>query len=299
MRHLIHFTGIFLIIGIFLIGCDAVVDSESVVTKPSNPGIAGVTATQSTNSTTIVWFQGFEENTEGWFGTIVRVASGTDDITSAGGEYHAVIGSGAFTRWGGYSSTFPPFGYVTKVDVYLDMDVADGSDKRFDFSSAISDTGGGHRRDFIFNIGTYPSESGKWAASASNNVGWPADPGRNPIEITESGWYTLKHTFTANEDGVLEVTMEIVDSEGTVLGTWLLSDPSDIIGATVGGNRYGWFVGTRFDFDALAIDNSFIGNIINNPTTKDDCKKGGWQQYGFSNQGRCIQFVNTGKDSRK
>ena len=35
-----------------------------------------------------------------------------------------------------------------------------------------------------------------------------------------------------------------------------------------------------------------------NPTTVDQCKKGGWAQYGFRNQGLCIQFVNTGKDSR-
>ena len=37
---------------------------------------------------------------------------------------------------------------------------------------------------------------------------------------------------------------------------------------------------------------------IPNPTTKNDCKKGGWEEYGFSNQGQCIRFVNTGKDSR-
>ncbi|HVM15715.1 MAG TPA: carboxypeptidase regulatory-like domain-containing protein [Egibacteraceae bacterium] len=35
-----------------------------------------------------------------------------------------------------------------------------------------------------------------------------------------------------------------------------------------------------------------------NPTTRDDCKNGGWQDYGFRNQGQCLQFVNTGKDSR-
>ncbi len=35
-----------------------------------------------------------------------------------------------------------------------------------------------------------------------------------------------------------------------------------------------------------------------NPTTKDDCKKGGYADFGFSNQGLCIQFVNTGRDSR-
>lgn len=33
-------------------------------------------------------------------------------------------------------------------------------------------------------------------------------------------------------------------------------------------------------------------------TTKEDCKNGGWETYGFKNQGQCIRFVNTGKDSR-
>jgi hypothetical protein len=36
----------------------------------------------------------------------------------------------------------------------------------------------------------------------------------------------------------------------------------------------------------------------NNPTTKDQCMKDGWKVFGFKNQGLCIQYVNTGKDSR-
>ena len=34
------------------------------------------------------------------------------------------------------------------------------------------------------------------------------------------------------------------------------------------------------------------------PKTKDDCKNGAWETFGFRNQGQCIRFVNTGKDSR-
>ncbi|MGA8926071.1 MAG: hypothetical protein WB462_07600 [Solirubrobacterales bacterium] len=30
------------------------------------------------------------------------------------------------------------------------------------------------------------------------------------------------------------------------------------------------------------------------PTTKDQCKDGGWKQFGFANQGLCIAFVNHG-----
>ncbi len=34
------------------------------------------------------------------------------------------------------------------------------------------------------------------------------------------------------------------------------------------------------------------------PTEKDQCKNGGWENFGFRNQGQCIRFVNTGQDSR-
>jgi hypothetical protein len=35
-----------------------------------------------------------------------------------------------------------------------------------------------------------------------------------------------------------------------------------------------------------------------NPTTKDDCKDGNWENFGFKNQGQCVRFVETGKDDR-
>lgn len=34
------------------------------------------------------------------------------------------------------------------------------------------------------------------------------------------------------------------------------------------------------------------------PETKDECMKGGWIDFGFPNQGQCVRFVETGKDSR-
>ena len=50
--------------------------------------------------------QGFETDTAGWFGAI-RVPSGTHVVPSKAGQFHAEDGSGAFTRWGGYSATYP------------------------------------------------------------------------------------------------------------------------------------------------------------------------------------------------
>ena len=95
------------------------------------------------------YFNGFETNTAGWFnfsgGTITRVPSGylsggyASGVSAATGNYFARLGIdpspdsctfgrrarsiyyGPFTNWGGYSSIFPPGGYQTGVDIYLDV----------------------------------------------------------------------------------------------------------------------------------------------------------------------------------
>lgn len=65
------------------------------------------------------FFQSFETDDSGWFGA-TRVTSGTHLITSKTGAFHAEDGGGAFTRWGGYSDTFPVGGYTTSIDIYLE-----------------------------------------------------------------------------------------------------------------------------------------------------------------------------------
>src|SRR5580765_8256919 len=58
------------------------------------------------------------------------------------------------------------------------------------------------------------------------------------------------------------------------IGTWVRSDPSDLIGTTVGRNRYGWFV--QNEFDGLAIDNSFRTGIVSTPGCEVKISDGGW-----------------------
>ena len=58
------------------------------------------------------------------------------------------------------------------------------------------------------------------------------------------------------------------------LGTWVRTDPSDIIGVTVGGNHYGWFV--QNEFDGLAIDNTFRTGIVSTPGCELKINDGGW-----------------------
>jgi hypothetical protein len=222
------------------------------------------------------FFQGFETDTAGWFGA-TRVSSGTHLVPSKGGAFHAEDAGGAFTRWGGYSQTFPPGGYTTSIDIYLDISAPYGSattlmpypnDTRFDWSSAISTPSCGHLRDFVFNAGFYTDTDTtgagpRFVISASNNAtrsgAFPKNPGRDPFTINVEGWYTFEHRFYAvppTPGGQLRVDLTIKNSAGVPLHTWTLTDPSDIIGTTVGGNRYGWFVIDEFPF--LAFDNSAL-----------------------------------------
>lgn len=202
------------------------------------------------------FFQGFETDTAGWNGPVVRVASGTNGVTSYNGSFHAEAGQGAFTRLGGYTSVFPSGGWTTSVAMYLDMaqNPSSGTDKRIDYSVASSNQACDHRRDFIFHIGTDPTTAGRYAISASNNApGWPSNPGRSPIFVSASGWYVFEHVFRDNA-GVLAVDLNVYDPSNVLVGTWMLSDPSDLVATIVGGNRYGWLVTNAFG--TIAIDDS-------------------------------------------
>src|SRR6185295_9857019 len=80
--------------------------------------------------------------------------------------------------------------------------------------------------------------------------------------------------FTGVTGGPLVVVFTIRDSLGGVVATWTRSDASDIIGVTVGGNRYGWFV--QNEFDGLAIDNSFRQGVLSTPGCEIKISDGGW-----------------------
>src|SRR5688572_22341734 len=230
--------------------------------------LAAVTATFA------AFFQSFETDTAGWTGA-TRVPAGTHGVPSKTGAFHAEdqnFNGLTYTFWGGASQTFPPGGYTTSVDIYLDISapymtgslVPYANDTRFDWTSAIGTPDCNHRRDFVFNAGFYTDTDAtgagpRFVISASNNAGrgssFPKNPGRTPYTISVEGWYTFEHRFRDN-GGVLAVDLTIKNALGVALMTWTLSDLSDVIGSTVGGNRYGWFVINEFPF--LAFDTSAL-----------------------------------------
>ncbi len=248
------------------------------------------------------YFNGFERDTAGWFDgadrAIIRQHSGymnggnyASGIPSADGQWHARLTDttgcryncdGAFTRWGGYTSTFPPGGYITQVDIYLDVEWArTHPDYRFDWSSAINQSFSPptHRRDWVFNVGTQlpgdpiPKFNINAATNAHRDSSYPEndcpdplDPISNPplgcrmhAEIGTSGWYTFRHTFRAgafvgcSESQCLIVDFDIIRSNGTSAAHWTIHSSQDPM-SMVGGNRYGWFANE--EIPDLAIDNS-------------------------------------------
>lgn len=229
--------------------------------------LAAIMAASSANAA-VLFSQGFETDTADW-SSATRVASGTDGVTSASGNYHAQSDSGNFSQWGGYNygagnnvpTAFQE--YWTSIDIFLNVAGGYANNTRFDFSSAISNAAGGFGRDFIFNGGFYNDNDGspgsgtnRFVISASNNSqpgsAFAKNPGRGPVAISATGWYTFENHFY-NNAGVLAVDMRIVDSLNQLVGSWTLSDPTDSIG-TIGGNRYGWF--DYSEIPKLAIDNA-------------------------------------------
>jgi len=180
-------------------------------------------------------------------------------------------------------------GYTTDVWVYLDVAANTVNDTRFDWiASSVNTPDCDFRRDFVFNAGFYndsvtPGSGNRFVISAGNNSGrcnsFPKNPGHDPIVITTSGWYKFEGQFTS-DSGTLAVIMRVFNTNGSLLHQWApLEDPTDIIGTTVGGNRYGWFPSQEFPF--LAFDDSSLTGIQNycDPGHGPAGSAGYWQNH--------------------
>jgi len=223
---------------------------------------------------TTVWDQGFETDTDGWldaddewYGTVTRVPSSTDGVTSSEGAYHAVCAGDAdsapFTRFDGYRNTWPGT-WTAEVDIYLDPSWVPG--QGFDYSVAATGSDGNHQRDYIFHV-TKDSSTAKLLVAGSNNTNFaPREDleNINHYEVVSAGWYTFQHVFYES-DGALAVDLNLLDSTGTVLFTETRFNAADIIPDEVGGNRYGWFNfiniegGIAVDEHQLMVPADFVG----------------------------------------
>ncbi|MEQ8836425.1 PEP-CTERM sorting domain-containing protein [Haliea sp.] len=215
-----------------------------------------------------LYFEGFETDTGDWVGAS-RVASGTGGIASASGGFHArsaatgdpntpfhYFGDGSY---GTRSFTSP---FTAAIDFYLDVGGSWSNDTRFDYTVALKKPDEGFLRDFVFNVGFYDSDDAdgpgantdRFIISASNNSGrantYPKNPGKSPVAIDTTGWYTFQHSFFDN-GGTLGADLSILDAGGSLVNSWSIG--TDPIG-DFGGEGYGWIA--QNEFAGLAFDNS-------------------------------------------
>ncbi len=284
-------------------------------------GVSGATIQSGSSE----YFQGFEAPCFGppyspaagddwirFFSEVVRVPSGSGGIASRSGLNHAELRpplpgapaatTGAFTRLGGYASTFDG-GFVVEVDVYLDLadpQVLSGvnADYGFDVASAVNTQSGGHRRDFIFH--TASNTAGQILVGSSNNSNFAVrgNLASGPhFAVASSGWYTFQWTYRDAGNGTLAVDTNLLSSGGATLWTQTLNNPADVIATEIGGNRYLWFL--FHETDRLAIDNSRINSGIvsaayaSNPAAGSTINAGS-ANVGSAAAGASLQILSQG-----
>ncbi|WP_084076807.1 S-layer homology domain-containing protein [Demequina sp. NBRC 110057] len=205
------------------------------------------------------YVQDFESGTDG-LSSVSQRWSESSLLASAGCHFATAPETGddadamVSTYYGGKSTLFPEDGYTTSADFYLDAEAAEG---QFTWSHAVNGTDGKHQRDFVFVVGA--DGAGTWTIGAGNNVGGKGATGygEDTLSVTESGWYTLEHTFYA-VDGLLYADLTVLDAAGDALGVWELGgQAADRVPEIVGGSRYGWLVTNTYE--GLPIDNVVLG----------------------------------------
>lgn len=308
--------GMLAIAGFIAVGCDNITDSEidkqndsEIETLGKDQGLMPLAIPAGAD---IFWDQDFSENTDGWFGSIGTIThnSGTETASVQGESWDCpdyVQDRGIVECYGGAYSVFDgyrdewPGDYIADIDIYLDPSTDDFLDDRwgFDYIVASRESDESHLRDFVFHVGFV---NGELLVNGSNNADRYTNESKllndndgNYYTVTEAGWYTLQHSFY-DDDGNLAVDLNLFDDSGLLLWT-ATRNTTDDIATTVGGNQYAWF--SHVDAaNGIEIDNHSLYQVSDAPTSKMDCKKGGYESFGFRNQGQCIRFVNTGKDSR-
>lgn len=194
--------------------------------------------------------QGFETDTYGWYsggdyGTLERVSSGTDGITSANGSWHCIMegtASAPYTYFNGSKTDFRD-GFTASIDIYIDVNMDESTG--FDYTVAVKKQDGSGLRDFIWHVGQVDGYG--LLVNASNNTDFVFNAskllnnnGGNYYTITESGWYTFKNVYY-NNAGALACDLELYDDGGNLLLTNTRTNSADLIATVVGGNWYGWF----------------------------------------------------------
>ncbi|MBS3768345.1 MAG: right-handed parallel beta-helix repeat-containing protein, partial [Candidatus Cloacimonetes bacterium] len=214
--------------------------------------------------------EGFEVNEHSWnsYESVLEiVSSGTDGITSSGGDYHLKITDpatgdpGSYTWLGGTDYGFN-LGWSSSIDIYINLSDSkiQTGEYGFHLSQSISDTDGSpYLQDNIWHVGAVDDGEGGYEVGVNTGHGTNGTPSNSVINpgnyhnvdygvFNQSGWYTFHVAFT---NGV-EITWTISDENDNEV--WTASEITENYQASeAGGNGYLWF--TTIEADAMNIDN--------------------------------------------
>ena len=215
--------------------------------KSKTAHLALVTLLALTTIASADFFNGFEIDTDGWSGVSRTASGGSVPQSSPLSFYHGETAA-AYTYWGvGGNDPIWPGGFTTSIDLYLDTSLATGT--QFDWSQTISlSSGGDSGYYYVFNGGVYDNG---FRVGASETLGNP-DDGTDYFLVSESGWYTLEHTFSSVGTN-LSVALSILDNSGIIQDTWVLGGVSM---TNLGGSGVGYLLSSPQT--TFAIDNTSL-----------------------------------------
>lgn len=173
-----------------------------------------------------------------------------------------------------------------------------------------------------------------WSANGPGTIqilgdGVTSDPSMSYI-LDPAGFSTRAWDFSsqANEDGTIKLSYKytgfhaffrvtvfaeafVTSSSGTITTPLINEGPVNCCSSPSAGFEYSGEVtltveqgdtfGFRFGGSNGDSNNQLGGTFtvdLNKPYTKEECKNGGWEIFGFKNQGQCVRFIETGEDSR-
>lgn len=302
MRRTIQFLISIVFLTAILFGCESVTQSDI----SENSEVNSSTLTVEGLSNHFAFLNPFTQSEldNNWEGDRQFPTDGVTSVSTFGRNNVAQIGinssltaPGTFQRTEGIKTVeVQNFGDALQIDLYIDPDWQNKA-VRAGFW-VVDDDGSGNRNSF--GIIEFVNNELCDEADCSNQSNITDHEGFR-IWDNVAGWKeNLETDFEYGEWITLGIELDTSAEE------YVYYIDGEEVGTAVGGSN---FIREVFlnsynygqdNFPNLSSE-SYSANWhvgILNPETKSDCKQGGWQEYSFKNQGQCIRFVNTGKDSR-